>query len=120
MKRGQSTKTNVANMKRFARRNGFEDPLSLPINVLVEMYKMEKQRTKRMLADSAWMKTEYPNAKLQVVIDAEKDEDATRLEILIKNERQQKIWRGIRYVTSPNCAGGVTKVIIPREDGMEG
>ena len=37
--------------------------------------------------------------------------------MLIKNERQQKIWSGIRYVTSPNRAGDVTKVIIPQEDG---
>ena len=61
------------------------------------------------------MRIKYLNAKLQVAIDAEKDEDVKSLEMLIKNERQHKIWRGIRYVTSPNRSGGVTKVIIPRE-----
>ena len=68
-----------------------------------------------MLADSAWMRTEYRNAKLQVAIDAEKDEDITRLEMTIKNERPRKVWRGIMYVTSPNRTGEVTKVIIPKE-----
>ena len=115
MKRGQKTKANVANMKRFAKRNGIDDPMTLSINVLAEMYKLEKQRTRRVLADSAWMRTECLNAKLQVAINAEKDEDVTRLEMLIKNERQRKVWRGMRYVTSPNRAGGVTKVIISKE-----
>ena len=61
------------------------------------------------------MHTKYLNAKLQVAIDAEKDEDVKSLELLIKNERQRKVWRGMRYVTSPNRAGGVTKVIISKE-----
>ena len=62
------------------------------------------------------MRTDYLNFKLQVAINAEKDEDAARLETLINNERQKKIWHGIRYVTSPNRTGGVTKVVIPRID----
>ena len=72
IKRGQSPKTNIENMKRFARRHGFEDSISIPINVLVDMYKLEMHRTKRMLADSTWMRSEYLNAKLQIAIDAEK------------------------------------------------
>ena len=36
------------------------------------MYKLERHRTKRMLADSTWMRSEYLNAKLQIAIDAEK------------------------------------------------
>ena len=78
-------------MKRFAKRNVVDDPLTLSINVLSEMYKLEKQRTRRVLADSPWMRTEYLSAKLQVAINAEKEEDAARLETLIKNERQKKI-----------------------------
>ena len=103
-------------MKRFARYNGIDDPLTLSINVISEIYKLEKQRTGRMLAELPWMQTKYLNAKLQVTVNAEKDEDAARLETLIKNERQKKRWHGIRYVTSPNQTGGVTKVIIPWVD----
>ena len=102
MKLGQKTKTNLGNMKRFAKRNGIDDPMTLSINVLAEMYKLEKQRTRRVLADSAWMRTKYLNAKLQVAIDSEKDEDITILEVLSKNGRQRKIWRGIRFVTLPS------------------
>ena len=68
-----------------------------------------------MLADSAWMRTEYLNAKLQITIDAGKDEDVKSLEKPIKNERQRMVWRRTRCVTSPNQAVGVTKVIIPKK-----
>ena len=51
MKQGQTTKTNVGNMKRFAKGNGIDNPMTLSINVLAEMYKLEKQRTRRVLAD---------------------------------------------------------------------
>ena len=101
-------------MKRFAKRNGIEDLMTLSTSVLAEMYNLEKERTRRELTDLAWMRKEYLNTKLQDAINTEKDEDVTRLEMLIKNERQKKTWRGIQYVTKPNRAGGVTKVIIPR------
>ena len=78
------------------------------------MYKLEKERTRRILADSAWMRTEYLNAKLRDAINAEKDEDVKRLEMLIRNGQQRKTWRGIQFVTKENRAGGVTKVVIPR------
>ena len=42
MKRGQITKTNVGNMKWFAKRDGTDDPMTLSTNVLAEMYKLEK------------------------------------------------------------------------------
>ena len=54
---------NIANMKRFAKRNGIKNPMALSTSVLIEMYKLEKERTRRILADSAWMRTEYLNAK---------------------------------------------------------
>ena len=38
-------------MKRFAKRNGIEDPMTLSISVLSEMYKVEKQWTKRVIAE---------------------------------------------------------------------
>ena len=44
-----------------------------------------------MLANLAWMRTEYLDARLQVAINVEKNEDIARLEMLIKNERQKKI-----------------------------
>ena len=88
--------------------------MTLSTSVLAEMYKLEKEKTQRVLADLAWMRTEYLNAKLQDAINAEKDKDVKRLEMLIKNERQRKTWRGIQYVTKPTRAGGVTKVVIPR------
>ena len=78
-------------MKRFAKRNGIDNPMKLSVGVLSEMYKLEKQKTKRMLADLAWMRKEYLNTKIQDSINAEKDEDVARLEMLIKNERQKKI-----------------------------
>ena len=105
----QKTKTNIANRKWFDRRNIIDDPLTFSTNALLEMYKLEKQRTRCVLADSAWMRTKYLNAKLQVATNAEKDEDVARLEMLIKNERQKKIWRRIRYVISHHRLGGVTK-----------
>ena len=88
--------------------------MTLSISVLVEMYKLEKERTRRILAESAWMGTEYLNAKLKDAINAGKDKDVKQLETLIRNERQQKTCRGIQYVTKKNRAGGVTKVVIPR------
>ena len=103
-------------MKKFAKRNGIENLMALSTNVLIEMYKLEKERTRRILADSAWMRTEYLNAKLKDAINAEKDEDVKRLETLIRNERQRKTWRGIQFVTKKNRAGGVTKVVIPRSN----
>ena len=103
--RGIATKINTANMKRFAKRNDIENPLALSTSVLAEMYKLEKERTRRVLADLACMRTECLNSKLQHAINAEKDEDVTRLEILIKNERKKKTWRGIQYVTKPNRGG---------------
>ena len=109
-KRRQKTKTNIANVKSLL------NPLTLLINAILEMYKLEKQNTRRVLADSAYMGAEYLNAKLQVVIDVEKDEDITRLEMLITNKCQRKIWLGIRYVTSPYQSGGVRKVIIPKKE----
>ena len=75
-------------MKEFAKRNGIENPVALSTSVLVEMYKLEKEGTRRILADSAWMRTEYLNAKLKDAINPEKDEDVKRLETLIRNERQ--------------------------------
>ena len=101
-------------MKRFAKRNGIEDPMTLSTSVLAEMYKIVKERTRRVLADSAWMRTEYLNAKLRDAINTEKDKDVTRLKMLIKKERQKNTWRGVQYITKPNRTGGVTKVIIPR------
>ena len=103
-------------MKSFAKRNGIKNSMALSISVLVEMYKLEKERTRRILADSAWMRTEYLNAKLKDAINAEKDDDVKRPETLIQNERQQKTWRGIQYVTKKNRVGGVTKVVIPRSN----
>ena len=64
--------------------------MTLSVLVLSEMYKLEKQRTKRVLADLAQMRTEYLNAKLYDDINAEKDKDVTRLEMLIKNKQQKK------------------------------
>ena len=61
---------NIGNMKRFAKRNGIENPMALSTSVLIEMYKLEKERTRRILADSAWMRTEYFNAKLKDAINA--------------------------------------------------
>ena len=100
-------------MRLFAKHNDIEDPMTLSTSVLAEIYKLEKERTRRVLDESAWMRTKYLNAKLQDAINEEKDEDVTRLEMLIKNERQKKTWRGIQYITKPNRAGGDTKVIIP-------
>ena len=91
---------NTANMKRFAKRNDIKIPMALSTSVLIEMYKLEKERRRRILADSAWMRTEYLNAKLKDVIYAEKDEDVKRFETLIRNERQRKPWRGIQFVTN--------------------
>ena len=63
---------NIANMKRFAKRRGIKNPMALSTSVLIEMYKLEKERTRRILADSAWMRTEYLNAKQKdaVIADA--------------------------------------------------
>ena len=38
--RGQATNINTANMKRFAKRNGIENPMTLSTSVLEEMYKL--------------------------------------------------------------------------------
>ena len=64
---------NIANMKRFAKRNGIKNPMALSTSVQIEMYKLEKETTWRILADSAWMQTKYLNAKLKDAINAIRD-----------------------------------------------
>ena len=53
LNRGESAKMNIANMKIFSKRNSIENPMALSTSVLIEMYKLEKERTRRILADSA-------------------------------------------------------------------
>ncbi|KAL7536732.1 hypothetical protein ACHAXR_007366 [Thalassiosira sp. AJA248-18] len=109
--------SNVANVKRFAVRNGIEKPLHQSLEQLVDSYRDCKEQTKRLLAELPWLRKQYLHAKLQDALDQGKDEDAGRLKEILRNEAQKREWQGIHRVTKPRGVTSVTRVEVPQSNG---
>ena len=108
---------NIANTKRFARRCGIERPGHLTLSQLVSQYRECKEHTKRLLAESPWMRRNYISEKLQAAIESEREEEATRLRAMLRAEAQAKAWRSIKGVTVPSAFNSVDRVEVPLMDG---
>ena len=108
---------NPSNIKRFARRCGIDRPGQLTLSDLVVQYKECKDRTKRLLAESPWMRRTYMSEKLQAAIAAEREEEVTRLRAMLRAEAQAKAWRSIKSVTESSAFNSVTRVEVPLVDG---
>lgn len=108
---------NVGNMKRFARRCGIPDPLSLQLSQLVVDYKACRAELKLHMAKSGWLRQQYLTSRLQEEIGKKNQENADRLQEILRNEAQKKVWRGIHRVTKPNRNGSAVRVEVPQKEG---
>ena len=115
--RGHSSKINVGNLKRFARRCKIENPLDLTRQELGDLYRECREHCKRLLAESPWLRKQYLSDKLSDAIAKANDEDAKRIQDIIKQEARAKSWAGIKMCTKPNGVSACTEIDVPQPDG---
>ena len=108
---------NKGNVKRFARRCGIANPEGHSAAELAIMYKECKTKTKKLMAESPWMRKEFLTSLLQEAMDEEKTAEATRVKEILRNEAQKKVWSGIKRVVNPPRNPSPTVVEVPQSDG---
>ena len=101
---------NPANIYRAAWRCGIDDPKSLEKEELYFRYKECRERTKELMANSAWMRKQFMSAKLSEAVEKNKTEEAKRIKEVLKSEAHRKEWMGIHRVTDLERAGAITQV----------
>lgn len=109
--------SNIGNMKRFARRCGITNPMALSAQQILRDYKDARTQLQSLLAESPLLRKEYLTSKLQQAIESKNEENASRLQEMLRNEAQKKAWRHIHRVTKPTRNASATRVEVPQPQG---
>ena len=96
---------NVGNIKRAAQHIKIEDPLLLSLKQLHARLKECKEHTKRLMAESPWMRRQFLLAKKQDAIDKKDEAEAQRIQQILQgegfNERNSKASTELPSATEP-------------------
>ena len=110
-------KMNSANTYRSAERAGIRHAKDLSRDDLLLQYGHCREQTKRLLAESPWLRRQFLSRKLEDAMLNNDERDAKRTKEMLRRESQSKTWRSIQRVTKPNKAGAVTFVDVKNADG---
>lgn len=113
----QGKQVNAGNMRRFARKLGMMQCIRMPVAEIVQLYREAKERTKDLMAESPYLRKQFLYGKLNDAIDTGRDQEAKRIQEVLRNEAQRKMWQGIHRATKPRGLMSVTRVEVPQEDG---
>ena len=74
------------------------------------MYRQCKASTKKLMAESPWMRKEFLSRLLQEAISDDKEEEATRIKGILCNKLQKKIWATIHRELKQSRAPSPTRI----------
>ena len=99
---------NPANIYRAAERCGIEDPKEISSKELYLRYKTCKEQTRRLMAQSPWMRKRFLSERLTDLIDRKKTEEAKKIKDVLISEAHRKQWQGVHQVINQEKAGMIT------------
>jgi len=108
---------NIRNIYRRAERSGIIAAKKLTLRELMMQYGACRSQTKSLLSESPWMRQQFLAHKLDEAKRQEKDEEAKRVNSILRKERQKRTWSSLQRVVKPDKAGAVAFVDVQQEDG---
>ena len=79
-----------ANIYRTAERCGIDDPKTIASNELYLRYKCCKEQTRRLVADSLWMRKRFLLEKLADLVYRKKTEEVRKIKDVLKSKVHMK------------------------------
>ena len=116
LKSGEQVR-NKGNVKNFAQRCRIPNPIQHSEKELAGTYRQCRASTKKLMAESPWMRKEFLSKLLQEAISKEKVAEATRIKEILRNKSQKKIWATIHRELSQNHTPCPTQIEVPMADG---
>ena len=104
---------NHGNIKKFAWWCGIDNPLQHSVKYLVELYKRCKVSTKKLMAESPWMRKKFLLSQLQEAMKDERVDEATTLKEILRDEAQKKVWAFIHWELRQTRSPSPTRVKFP-------
>ena len=108
---------NIANTFRSAERAGIRDASELSKKDLMVQYGYCREQTKRLLAESPWLRKQFLSRKLEDAKINNDEKEAKRTQEMLRREAHGRTWKSIQRVTKPKQAGAVTFVDVQQADG---